>query len=90
MLFSSYPPSSCLTFSDAYTSEHANGANLQEERYASLHSLPSKISPVTVTMMHTSIDGGFDEGCIGDDEYYFDGTNDQSWACSFGTSEEVR
>lgn len=40
--------------------------------------------------MLTSIDGGFDEACTNNvDEYYFDKTNDQSWACTFGTGEEV-
>lgn len=41
-------------------------------------------------MLHTSsIDGGFDEAFIDDNEYYFDSSNDQSWACTFGTHEEV-
>lgn len=52
-----------------------------------LPSSPLKMS--SLTMLHTPIDGGFDEGFTSDDEYYFDGANDQSWSCSFGTEEGV-
>lgn len=67
---------------------HSNSKS-QQQQYAPLPSSLSNLSSAT-SMLHTSIDGGFDEACTNDDEYYFDGTNYQSWACSFGTGEEVR
>ncbi|KAL7512212.1 hypothetical protein ACHAXN_009191 [Cyclotella atomus] len=65
---------------------HSNSKS-QQQQYAPLPSSLSNLSSAT-SMLHTSIDGGFDEACTNDDEYYFDGTNYQSWACSFGTGEE--
>ena len=79
------PPNYCI---DVNNREHdVNNLSLQRQECATLQSWPLKNN--SMTMLHTSIDGGFDEACISDDEYYFDGMNDQSWACSFGTWEEV-
>lgn len=61
--------------------------NKPHQQITQLNSQSSKVN--SLAMLHASIDGGFDEACI-NNEYYFDSTNDQSWACTFGTGEEVR
>jgi hypothetical protein len=71
-------------------SDNYGNNNTSQYQYAPLPQQESKTS--SLTMLHTSIDAGFDEACtIGhDDDYYLDHNNDQSWACSFGTEEGVR
>eukprot|EP00804_Cyclotella_cryptica_P009240 CCRYP_016745-RA/>CCRYP_016745-RA protein AED:0.13 eAED:0.13 QI:0/0.77/0.9/1/0.77/0.9/10/1749/416 len=69
---------------EAGTSDDNDDKRWVKQSQHAFHSPASKMN--SVTMMHTSIDAGCDEGCI-DDEYYFDDTNDQSWSCTFGTEE---